>query len=190
MDIDSNRRRFLAVAAGASVGTMAVAAMPTTVPDSPACADDPAFALIAANAARRLRNRRKTARGRLSADDAYHVTNIRRRPQWLVNEYQIPSSALPKITPVPTEELCDFIEKYRVNCDWLIAGDFKGLHGMTNERKARRVITSTAVMNDDPPPFRVEMTGKEFEAALRTLPESAQREIEAKLRQIVEDQKR
>jgi hypothetical protein len=52
-------------------------------------------------------------------------------------------------------------------------------------------MTSTAVMNDDPPPpFRVEMTGKEFEAALRTLPKSAQREIEAKLRQIVEDQKR
>jgi hypothetical protein len=34
------------------------------------------------------------------------------------------------------------------------------------------------------------MTGKEFAAALRTLPESAQREIEAKLRQIAEDKKR
>jgi hypothetical protein len=49
--IDTTRRRFLAVAAGASVvsvGTLAVAAMPTAAPDSAACAVDPAFALIRA----------------------------------------------------------------------------------------------------------------------------------------------
>jgi hypothetical protein len=49
--IDTNRRRFLAVAAGASVasvGTLAVAAMPTAAPAAAAaCAVDPAFALIA-----------------------------------------------------------------------------------------------------------------------------------------------
>jgi hypothetical protein len=48
--IDTTRRHFLAVAAGASVasvGTLAVAAMPTAAPDSPACAVDPAFAVIA-----------------------------------------------------------------------------------------------------------------------------------------------
>jgi hypothetical protein len=33
------------------------------------------------------------------------------------------------------------------------------------------------------------MTGKEFETALRTLPETAQLEIAAKLRQIAQDQK-
>jgi hypothetical protein len=47
--IDSKRRRFLALAAGASiasVGTLAAAAMPTAAPDSRACAADPAFALI------------------------------------------------------------------------------------------------------------------------------------------------
>jgi hypothetical protein len=93
---------------------------------------------------------------------------------------------LPKITPAPTEELCDFIEKYRISYDWLIAGDLKGLHRMTNERNARRMMTSTAVMKDDPPPLHVQMTGKEFEAALRSLPNSVQREIEAKLRQLVE----
>jgi hypothetical protein len=53
--IDTNRRRFLTVAAGASVasvGTLAVAAaMPAAAPDSAACATDPAFALIAAHRA-------------------------------------------------------------------------------------------------------------------------------------------
>jgi hypothetical protein len=46
----TTRRRFLTVAAGASVasvGTLAVAAMPAAAPDSAACAVDPAFALIA-----------------------------------------------------------------------------------------------------------------------------------------------
>ena len=48
--IDSKRRRFIAVAVGASVasvGALAVAAMPVTAPDIHACAADPAFALIA-----------------------------------------------------------------------------------------------------------------------------------------------
>jgi len=48
--IDTTRRRFLAVSAGASVAsvsTLAVAAMPTAAPpDSPACAPDPIFAVI------------------------------------------------------------------------------------------------------------------------------------------------
>jgi hypothetical protein len=43
--IDTTRRRFLAVSAGASVATLAVAAMPATARG--ACAADPAFALIA-----------------------------------------------------------------------------------------------------------------------------------------------
>jgi hypothetical protein len=119
------------------------------------------------------------------------VTNIRRRLKWLAHEYQIAESELPNITLAPTEELCDFIQKYRISYDWLIAGDLKGLHRMTSECRVRRMMTSTAAMNDDlSPPFRAEMSGKEFEAALRTLPKSAQLEIEAKLRQIVEDQKR
>jgi hypothetical protein len=48
--IDTTRRRFLAVSAGASVasvGTLAAAAMPAAAPGSPACAVDPAFVLIA-----------------------------------------------------------------------------------------------------------------------------------------------
>jgi hypothetical protein len=48
--IDKTRRRFLTVAAGASissVGALTVAAMPATAPDRSACAVDPAFALIA-----------------------------------------------------------------------------------------------------------------------------------------------
>jgi hypothetical protein len=47
--IDTNRRRFLTVAAGASVasvGTLAAVAMPATAPDSAACAADPIFAAI------------------------------------------------------------------------------------------------------------------------------------------------
>jgi len=50
MPADPARRRFLTVAAGASVasvGTLAVAAMPAAAPASVACAADPAFALIA-----------------------------------------------------------------------------------------------------------------------------------------------
>jgi hypothetical protein len=52
--VDEARLRFLAVAAGASVasvGTLAVAAMPAAATDSSACAIDPAFALIAAHRA-------------------------------------------------------------------------------------------------------------------------------------------
>jgi hypothetical protein len=48
--VDPTRRRFLAVAAGASVasvGTLGAAAMPAGVAYSAACAVDPAFALIA-----------------------------------------------------------------------------------------------------------------------------------------------
>ena len=48
--IDTTRRRFLTVAAGASVvsvGALTVAAMPATAPGRPTCAVDPAFALIA-----------------------------------------------------------------------------------------------------------------------------------------------
>src|SRR5882724_11757199 len=47
--IDTTRRRFLTVAAGASVasvGTLAIAAMPVTGPDGPAYAIDPVFDLI------------------------------------------------------------------------------------------------------------------------------------------------
>ena len=47
--IDRARRRFLSVAAGASVasvGTLTVAAMPATAPDSPACAVDPISEVI------------------------------------------------------------------------------------------------------------------------------------------------
>jgi hypothetical protein len=47
--IDTTRRRFLTVAAGASVvsvGTLAVAAMPATAPDSPACVVDPIYEAI------------------------------------------------------------------------------------------------------------------------------------------------
>jgi hypothetical protein len=52
--IDTMRRRFLSVAAGASVasvGALAIAALPPGAPASPACAVDPAFALIAAHRA-------------------------------------------------------------------------------------------------------------------------------------------
>jgi hypothetical protein len=51
---DSSRRGFLTVAAGASVasvGTLAVAAMPAAAPVRGACAIDPAFALIDAKRA-------------------------------------------------------------------------------------------------------------------------------------------
>jgi len=50
--IDPTRRRFLAVSAGASiasVGTLAMAAMPATAPDDGACAADPIFAAIEAH---------------------------------------------------------------------------------------------------------------------------------------------
>jgi|ERR1700723_4456915 hypothetical protein len=50
MPADTTRRRFLTVAAAASVasvGTLAIAAMPAAVPYSTACPVDPAFALIA-----------------------------------------------------------------------------------------------------------------------------------------------
>jgi hypothetical protein len=47
--IDTTRRRFIAISAGASVasvGALTVAAMPVTAPDSAACAADPIYAAI------------------------------------------------------------------------------------------------------------------------------------------------
>jgi hypothetical protein len=52
---------------------------------------------------------------------------------------------LPTITQAPTEELCDFVEKYRLSYDLLIGGNLKGLHRMTQQRTAGKLMVSTTV---------------------------------------------
>jgi hypothetical protein len=92
------------------------------------------------NAARRKAVRRKRPLGRLYDDGACSTENIRRRLQWLAHERQIPIKQLPKVLRTPTEELVNFAEKYRINYDWLLCGDLKGLHLMMNARKGRPML--------------------------------------------------
>jgi hypothetical protein len=83
------------------------------------------------NGARRLAARRKTPLGRLQTDGSCKPENVRRRLQWLAYERQIPEKDLPKVQCNPTDELFDFAEKYHISLDWLLCGDLKGLHRMT-----------------------------------------------------------
>jgi hypothetical protein len=71
----------------------------------------------------------------LTSDGASTNENIRRRLQWLAQEWKIPADQLPKITRTITKELRDFIQRYDVNCDWLLYGDLKGLRRMMYARK-------------------------------------------------------
>jgi len=74
--IDTNRRRFLTVAAGASVASVgilaAAAAMPAAVTDSSACAIDPAFALIAVHRAAEIAHR-EVIDAQDEAEDKYGI---------------------------------------------------------------------------------------------------------------------
>ena len=62
--------------------------------------------------------------------------NIRRRLQWLAYERQIPEKDLPKGLCNPTDEFLDFAEKHHISLDWLLCGDFKGLHRMMGKPSA------------------------------------------------------
>jgi hypothetical protein len=102
---------------------------------------------------------------------------------------QLNSSSDAVLFPLRLRQIDPVLAEFRRTRREPAPGDLKGLQRMIRERKARRMMKSTTAINDDRRPIHVGMTGREFEAALRTLPESAQREIEAELRQIAEDQK-
>ncbi|WP_157450287.1 hypothetical protein [Bradyrhizobium sp. ARR65] len=55
---------------------------------------------------------------------------------------------MPEIKLCPTEEFANFLDKYRVNFDWLIGGALKGPQRMSNERRARRFNTATITKTD------------------------------------------
>jgi hypothetical protein len=100
------------------------------------------------NAARRRAARRKTPRGRLSADGAASATATRQRIRAIGYDWQLPPDDVAKALKPgnrATDELYDFAQRYRLSLDWLIWGDLKGLQRMTNERRARRLMTTTSM---------------------------------------------
>jgi hypothetical protein len=98
-------------------------------------------------------NARRKAIGRLERDGAHTTAALQRRVRALAAERDIPPADYAKLMykRIGTPAFLAFCEKHNVSADWLLCGDLKGLQRMTLERKARRVMTSTAAaaMNDD-----------------------------------------
>jgi hypothetical protein len=82
-------------------------------------------------------NRRKTALGRLFTDGATSTEQVRKRIQWLAQEWKLPPEDVVKVMRCTTYEIGRFAEKYHVNYDWMLGGDLKGLRQMMQKRKAR-----------------------------------------------------
>lgn len=100
------------------------------------------------NAARRLNQRRSTAAGRLSVDGATSKDAIRRRILALAYERKLPKAEFAKALTCQTFQVAEFVERHRLSFDWLYFGDLKGLLWMTNDRRARRVMTATSMETD------------------------------------------
>ncbi len=90
-----------------------------------------------AKARRRVAERRAEWRnsvyGRLDADGASKVSNIRRRLSWLVQEWQLPT--LPPIGRNPSQALADYCKEHSISLDWMLCGDLKGFQRMTQWRR-------------------------------------------------------
>jgi hypothetical protein len=79
------------------------------------------------NARFRARQRRKTAYGRLIDDGASTNAAMRRRIQAIAYERRLPPEEIAKALTCRTFDVVQFAKRHRVNCDWLIFGDLKGL---------------------------------------------------------------
>jgi hypothetical protein len=97
------------------------------------------------NAARRLRKRRSTPHGRLAEDGATSKEAVRRRILALAYERKLPKAEFAKALTCSTFAVAQFADRHRLSYDWLLLGDLKGLLRMTNDRRARRVMTATSM---------------------------------------------
>jgi len=82
-----------------------------------------------------LARRPETPRQRLDAEGAMGNDQVRRRLQWLAQEWNIPTNDVAEAMKCRVDLTVDFAEKYGVNLDWLLGGDLKGLQRMMRERR-------------------------------------------------------
>ncbi|MEH2546673.1 hypothetical protein V1283_003318 [Bradyrhizobium sp. AZCC 2262] len=100
------------------------------------------------NATRRLKQRRSTPAGRLAEDGSTSKEAMRRRILALAYERKLPEKEFAKALTCQTFHVAEFAERHRLSFDWLYFGDLKGLLWMTNDRRARRVMTATSMETD------------------------------------------
>jgi len=119
------------------------------------------------------RVRHQKARERLRRDGGESLPAMQRRIQALAAERSIPPADYRKLMykRVSTRDVMVFGKKYRVNFDWLLCGDLKGLHGMTHGARAE-------------PPTR--LPTKDFVALYSLLPLEQKQMITAFLKELVD----
>lgn len=97
----------------------------------------------AATRRRKAAKRRETPFGRLFEDGATQSQQVRRRLQWLAQEWNIPAEDVARAMRFTVDETGRFKDKYpHVNLDWLLAGDLKGLQLMMAQRRTRAEATT------------------------------------------------
>jgi hypothetical protein len=81
---------------------------------------------------------RRKALQRLERDGALSRPAMQRRIRALAAERSIPPADFHKLMykRPSTGAVLDFCKKHKVSADWLLCGDLKGLHRMTQEAKA------------------------------------------------------
>ena len=82
-------------------------------------------------------NQRK-AFERLERDGAHSSDALRRRVRAFAEEKRLQPADIAKLMykRINTRDVMAFCEKHKVSYDWLLAGDLRGLHRMTQEAKA------------------------------------------------------
>jgi hypothetical protein len=82
-------------------------------------------------------NQRK-ARERLERDGAHSSDALRRRVRTIAEERSLPPADFAKLMRkrISTRDVMLFCEKHKISFDWLLFGDLRGLHRMSQEAKA------------------------------------------------------
>jgi NurA-like 5'-3' nuclease len=80
----------------------------------------------------------RKARERLDRDGANSDDALRRRVRALAAERNLPPADIAKLMykRIYTRDIMAFCKKHKVSSDWLLYGDLRGLHRMTQEAKA------------------------------------------------------
>ena len=81
---------------------------------------------------------RRRAANRLERDGAYSSDALRRRVRAFAEEKRLQPADIAKLMykRINTRDVMAFCEKHKVSYDWLLAGDLRGLHRMTQAAKA------------------------------------------------------
>src|SRR5665647_2634899 len=82
--------------------------------------------------------KQRKARDRLERDGAHSSDALRRRVRAFAEERSLPPADIHKLMykRISTRDVMLFCEKHKVSYDWLLCGDLRGLHRMTQEAKA------------------------------------------------------